>query len=306
MRETDLDTSSLPVYAALASGVRLRMLQILASEPANQRQLAERLGISSAMAGQHLTKLERAGLVTVERVLTVRGAEKRVGLRESSLRADLTRPLVSPPRTAEVSVPIGHYVDFTVTPPCGLATAGGMIGELDDPRYFFDPQRVDAGILWLTEGRITYRVPVFHPDGTTPEAVVVSMEIGAEAPGFAMEWPSTIHLRLNGRWVGTFDVPGDFGDRPGRLAPAYWQAMRVNQYGVRRVLRVGAGGTTVDGGAVSDVALGDIGLTGDFLTLELACESRQGSGGGLTLYGREFGDAPQDIVVRYEGGETPG
>lgn len=301
MRDLDLDPIHAHVYAALGSPVRLSILSHLVSGPANQKQLSDRLGLTSAMVGLHLDKLEAAGLVRLERVLTKQGAEKHASLCESALRVDLTKPAAADPEVRELSVPVGHYVDFAVSSPCGLATSERIIGVVDDPRYFLDSQRVDAGILWFVNGAITYRFPVFHPHDLPIHALTISFEAGSEARGFAMDWPSRISIRLNGIDVGAFVLPGDFADRPGRLSPPYWRIKTMNQYGVLKTLRVDGTGTSVDGVLRSGVGLPTIFAQGqDFLLFELSCQDPLTPTGGLTLYGKDFGDHPQDIHIRYE------
>ena len=42
-------------------------------------------------------------------------------------------------------MPIGAYTRFDVTPTCGLASEDGLIGYLDDPVSFYEPDRVRPG-----------------------------------------------------------------------------------------------------------------------------------------------------------------
>lgn len=59
----DLTEDSLPVYEALSSAVRLRMLQLLAVQPMNVKELAGAVKLSSAIMTMHVRKLETAGLI---------------------------------------------------------------------------------------------------------------------------------------------------------------------------------------------------------------------------------------------------
>lgn len=58
-------------------------------------------------------------------------------------------------------MPIGHYTDYDLKPTCGLATEKEFIGRVDEPKYFMDPKRMDAEILWFTEGFIQYNIANF-------------------------------------------------------------------------------------------------------------------------------------------------
>ena len=58
----DLSEQSLPVYEALASPVRLRILQLLIKQPMNLKEIAQTLGLSGAIMSMHVKKLATAGL----------------------------------------------------------------------------------------------------------------------------------------------------------------------------------------------------------------------------------------------------
>ena len=57
----------LPVYEALSSSVRLKIINFLALQPMNIKQLAQQLGLSSAIVTMHVKKLEAASLIRCER-----------------------------------------------------------------------------------------------------------------------------------------------------------------------------------------------------------------------------------------------
>lgn len=89
---------------------------------------------------------------------------------------------------------MGHYTDLAASPTCGIATTEKLIGYYDDPRYFLDPQRVDAGILWFAKGYVEYKVPNYLFMDQTVQEIEISMEIGSEAPSVNEKWPSDISL----------------------------------------------------------------------------------------------------------------
>jgi predicted transcriptional regulator len=45
-----------------------------------------------------------------------------------------------------VAKPIGLYTSCEVTAPCGLGPADGIIGLLDVPGTFLNPDRMNAGL----------------------------------------------------------------------------------------------------------------------------------------------------------------
>ncbi|MFK0174964.1 ArsR/SmtB family transcription factor [Streptomyces xanthochromogenes] len=71
MTETD------PVLRALAHPVRLKMLNLMWPGPLSAAELARELGISHALASQHLRRLDAVGLVELAEERTRRGGRER-------------------------------------------------------------------------------------------------------------------------------------------------------------------------------------------------------------------------------------
>jgi len=198
--------------------------------------------------------------------------------------------------TAEI--PIGQYSSYKVQPTCGIATASSIIGEVDDSRYFDSPMRMNAGILWLANGYLEYRVPNYLKAGQNLCELQFSFEISSEAPGTNNQWPSDIVFSLNDKVLGIWTSPGDFGDTKGLYAPDWWPG-DWNQYGLLKLLSVTKEGTFIDGVKLSDVTVDDLAIDSrSELKLRLAVKERDGRAGGLTLFGRHFGNYNQDIVAR--------
>lgn len=124
------------------------------------------------------------------------------------------------------------------------------------------------------------------------------MEISSEAPGVCSIWPSDIHFYLNNVNVGRWTSPGDFGDSKGILTPSWWNP-HWNQYGLLKLLTINSFGTFIDGIKISDVTLEDLELNykSDIL-LKLAVPEETKHVGGLTIFGKNFGNYNQGISVR--------
>jgi len=299
------DSSWLPLYEALASPVRLAIIDLLASNSMNVKELAEALGLSSAIITMHIRKLEKADLVQTKMVRKEGGTHKMCTLAERSISIELPNPLNEGKKLHEVNVPVGHYTEFEVHPTCGLATVDKQIGQFDDPRFFLEPERMNAGILWFGKGYVEYKVPNYLLPGQQPTMLEIMLELGSEAPGFNDNWPSDIDFTLNKKSLGYWTSPGDYGDVRGRYTPRWWND-RVNQYGLLKVIRIQADGTFIDGQQMSDVSIDQIGLDRNFWTFRIAVRDDAVHVGGLTLYGKGFGNYNQDIVFRvyYEEGSS--
>jgi len=292
------DPEWLPVFEALASDVRLHIIRLLAEQSMNNKDLADRLGLSGAIVSMHVRKLQEAGLVKSAMVRKDGGTHKMNALAAPGVEVAFPQ---AGGRTArafhEVIVPIGHYNDHEVYPTCGLATTSKLIGQFDDPRYFHDPERVQAGILWFGRGYVEYTLPNYLLSSQRLDEIEISLELGSEAPGVNRDWPSDITFVLNGTELGEWTSPGDSGEGRGALNPSWWMDS-VNQYGYLKVLQVRESGTYLDGQRMSDVGLGELAVRRNSWTLRLEVKQDAAHVGGLTLYGAGFGNYNQEIVFR--------
>ena len=124
-------------------------------------------------------------------------------------------------------------------------------------------------------------------------------EIASEAPGTCGDWPSRIAFSLGGVEVGSWVSPGDYGDRRGLWNPPWWND-GLNQYGLRKTLRVDAAGAFMDGERIGAVTAADLPLRGGEALAYRMQVAADGHGGGLTLFGRGFGNYGRDIAVSVE------
>ncbi|HBQ64185.1 MAG TPA: transcriptional regulator [Clostridiales bacterium] len=290
------DPCHLPVYKALASRTRLRILKLLAEGDLNAGKIASRLGMSPAMATRHLDLLQQAGLISTRSLPCKGGIQRVCTLLPDILTLDLTLKPENPGRHRVISIPPGHYTDWEIRPPCGLATPQGILGRFDDPRVFEHPEHTKARILWFGSGYIQYRMHILTVKPEDLEAVEISMELGSEAPGVSSTWLSDIHFFLNGIPLGKWTCPGDFAAKRGRYSPAWWSG-GLCQYGILKVLRVDRKGTFLEGTPLSEVTLSDLHPGTPFWHFRLEVPWQAEHVGGINILGRGFGNYDQDIRV---------
>lgn len=284
----------LALFEALASEVRLEILGLLALREMNVKELAEALQLSSAIVTMHVRKLESGGLIETKMVRKDRGTHKMCSLRTSQIEITLPDQAGTARPAYEHTIPVGHFSECEVEPTCGLASLERIIGQYDDPRYFMEPERMHAKMLWLGKGYVEYRIPNYLLAGQLVEEIEITMELGSEAPGVNENWPSDIQFYLNGVHLGFWTSPGDYGTTHGRYTPAWWPT-GVNQYGLLKVLRIQRHATYMDGQQISGTGLEQIVAERNHWTLRLAVEASSAHVGGLTIYGEGFGNYNQDI-----------
>ncbi len=295
--KTNISEKWLPVFEALSSNVRIKIINLLARQPLNIKQLAEELGLSSAIVTMHVKKLETAAIIHCERKSINGSVQKLCFLDADTLEIQFPGKQSQERRFHEFSMPIGHYSDFNATPTCGIATPEKVIGEFDDPRYFLDPDRVKAGILWFTEGFIEYKVPNFLLSVQEPEELEISMELGSEAPGINNNWPSDITFFLNEQKIGQWTSPGDFGNTRGKFTPNWW-SLQVGQYGFYKAIRITREGSYIDGIKVSDISLSSLDIRQKYWSFRIAALPEAMNAGGVTLFGKGFGNYSRDIMFK--------
>jgi predicted transcriptional regulator len=294
--------SALPVLKALASETRMLILGLLSHNVLNVSELAQALNLPHSTVNFNLKQLEAAGLLHVEYEPGTRGSQKLCSKRFDEIQIKMPGVAVQADSTEriEISMPIGNYRHVEALPTCGLASDTKIIGMLDDPRSFFELEHLFAQILWFRQGYVEYAFPNNLPYGARATALELSMELCSEAPQFDPEWPSDITVWINRRELGTWTAPGDLGGTRARLTPAWWQ-LDQSTHGFLKRWRVSDDGTQIDGERLSDTSVESLALeASNHIAVRIGVKPDARHVGGLNLFGRKFGNYPQDILMRLE------
>lgn len=284
-------------FQCFSSENKLYIIELLRESPRNIMELAKILGVSSAIITRHISALERAGIVKSELVPAKRGQQKICRIAKEQIVLDFSKSHIREENTMEMVLPIGKYSGFYVEPTCGLASTRKYIGIVDDPRYFSNPEASEAGMIWLESGYLEYTLPSYlfdYPDKIS--AITISMEICSEYPKFKNEHPSDIVFSLNGVKLGIWTSPGSFGDKKGLYTPSWFTC--GTEYGLLKYLRIDEEGTYIDGLKISDVKIKGLDLSNKTnQVLRIASPKDVENPGGITLFGKGFGNHNQDINI---------
>ncbi len=287
----------LMVFRALANPTRLAILELLGAGSLPLGRIAREMGIPPSTAAMHVAVLEKAALIRTDMTPASRGLQKMCTRKYDEIAIQIPRQDSAVHARSEISMPVGAYSDFEVEPTCGLAGEHGLIGYIDDPASFYEPEHTTAQLIWFRRGYVEYRFPNRVPATARVSAVQFSAELCSEAPLHDDDYPSDISLRVNGVDVGTWTSPGDFGGERGRLTPDWWE-VGDSQYGLLKRWRISAEGTSLDGVRFSGVTLDDLRLSPrEPIRVVLAVERDAPHVGGMNLFGRQFGNYPQDLVL---------
>lgn len=293
---TSLD-DGLELFKALGSDIRIQILKILLeNNQMSMNQLANELNISNGALTGHIKKLEECGLISTSNDSSGHGNQKLCSLIQDRILVEIEKP-IDLSNVYNTSIKVGQFSSHNVYPTCGMATSSFVIGELDDVRYFDHPDRFNADIMWFTKGYVEYVIPNLIPRNQKITQLSLSVEISSEAPGIDNNWPSDISFYINDTLVGTWTSPGDYGDVRGMFTPEWWP-QNWNQYGLLKLLVINHKGTFIDGLKISDVTTSELNL--DYtstIRFRIAVEEDSAHVGGLTIFGKSFGNYDQDIVV---------
>ena len=293
---TSLD-DGLETFKALGSDTRIQILNILLeNEQMSMNQLATELNISNGALTGHIKKLEECGLINISNESAGHGNQKMCSVTQDRIIVDIKKP-IDYNNVFETEIKVGQFSRHQVWPTCGIATSESVIGEFDDIRYFNHPDRFTANILWFTKGYVEYTIPNLIPSNQRITQLSISAELSSEAPGIDNNWPSDISFYINDTKIGMWTSPGDFGDVHGMFTPQWWP-QNWNQYGLLKLLVINDYGTYIDGLKISDVSTLSLHLDyNSDIRLRLAVENDSEHVGGITLYGKSFGNYDQDIRV---------
>lgn len=286
------------VTKALGSETRLEILRFLSAHTCSVLEIAEALNLPPSTATLHINVLEKAGLIETDLQPATRGLQKVCARLYDRIVIQLPADVMREETAVEVSMPIGAFSDVKIHATCGLLGELGIIGHLDDPGAFYEPERIHAQLIWFRRGYVEYRFPNRLPPNVLLDDIEVSFEVCSEAPLHHADWPSDITVWIGNVEIGSWTSPADFGGERGALTPSWWNVQN-SQFGLLKVWKVTHNGSYVDGMQISKVSLPQLALKpGEPIPVRIGIKDDAENIGGMNLFGGKFGNYPQDIVLR--------
>lgn len=287
------------IMKALSTQSRVDIMELLNDSEMNLNEISKKLNMPAPSVTVNILKLEEAGLIEAEYISGERGSQKICRRNFDNLFIEFPgSKITSDNHYIEMSMPIGNYKDFDVSPPCGIASENGIIGLLDDVQAFLEPEHVYAKLIWFKEGYLRYRFPNNIPANANAKNLVLSMEICSEYPKYNEDWPSDITVWINDVEIGTWTSPGDMGDTRGKLNPEWWNSDQT-QYGFFKIWTVNKKGSYIDGKSISDCIIEDLKIDDNkFIDFKIGIKDDVRNIGGINLFGSTFGNYDQDLVLR--------
>jgi predicted transcriptional regulator len=302
--------SATALFRVLSSETRVLILSLVSHNAMNVAELTAALNLPHSTVSLNIKQLAQAGLLQVEYIPGTHGTQKLVSKRYDEVLVKLPGVAVeTSANVAEIRMPIGNYRHVEAVANCGIASDRRYIGMIDDPRSFFEPDHVFAQILWFRSGFVEYAFPNNVPFGSRLTRLELSAEICSEAPSYDLDWPSDITLWIDDLEIGTWTSPADFGGVAARLTPPWWNIDQTT-YGLLKSWSVTAQGSFIDGERLSGVDVSQLDTPGrTHFRVRLGVKADAVNVGGLNLFGRNFGNHPQDLLMRlhygFPSGERP-
>lgn len=283
---------------SLASEVRLKILELLRQGEKNVNEITQEIGLPQSTIATNIMILEDARLIETKNVKAQKGTQKICSAVYDEFIVEFTEPKQADD-SIEVEMPIGLFIEYKVSPPCGMCSTEKIIGFLDSAASFLEPERVKAGLLWFEKGYIVYQFPNNALYQNKPvRRLEVTAELSSEAPGTNPQWRSDITMWINGVEIGTWMSPGDYGDKRGVFTPQWWK-LEGSQYGLKKVWGVTENGSSIDGVPVSGVTLSDLNLPDHHsIKVKIGIKDDAQNVGGMNIFGRGFGNYDENIILR--------
>ena len=288
----------LAIAKALDSPEKIAVMQAIALRPINVWELARATGIPRTTVSRYVEDLARAQLIFLNYRPGKKGHTKvcnKTALNVEFLFEDLM--IQNNPLTHFLEMPIGMYFDFKVGGTCGMLGINGAIGDMDDPSVFYDPKRMEAECIWFNSGFLSYNFP-YKKSVNSLDSLEFSFEICSETGYYNDNWPSDITVFVNDVEILTFTSPGDFGGRRGKYTPEYWPVIST-QFGLLKHILITENGISLDNTFLKkSPALSELKIdSSNHINLKIGIKEDAVHIGGINLFGKNFGDYPQAIIM---------
>lgn len=285
---------------ALSSPDRLKVLTLLQYQPLNLLEISKALDMPISSVSKHVDALAEAQLIFVNYQPGPKGHVKICSKMVMSATVKFDDPLYPETEGKEFSIemPLGQFTGCEITAPCGMTGQKAAIETFDNPSVFFSPERKNAELLWFDHGFITYHFPNNFPNNKEFSEISFSFEACSEAVYHRSNWPSDITLFINGVEIATYTSPGDYGGRRGKYTPDHWPVIST-QFGQLKRFTVNTSGVYDNNVLVNrGVCFDDLKLNDHpYIVFSIGVKPDAVHRGGINLFGKNFGDFPQSIIM---------
>ena len=285
---------------ALSSPERIKILQALQHKICSLSEISREIQLPFSSVSRHIDVLEEADLIQVRYQPSRKGHSKYCALKTLHFEVFLENIVEYENAFPEILIemPIGMYSHSEVSAPCGILGTNGPIVDFDIPELLYLPERIGAECIWFNDGYISYNFPISPLQQIEATELSFSFELCSEAPYYNNKWPSDITISVNKTELLTYTSPGDFGGRRGKYTPNFWP-ITSTQFGLLKKVTINKQGVYLDDNLINkDVTFDSLHLLeNNCIEFTLAIKKDAIHKGGINLFGANFGDYPQHIIL---------
>lgn len=289
------------VCYALSNSTRLQILSQLQQGNKTIPQLAQDNNLAITSVVYHTEILANAGLIDISLTPSQKGDVRTCYKVLKELNLNIAKPHLTTIATKQIkySCGVGSFIDCSTDFDCSFATTEQVFINRWDS--VFKNERYSAGLIWANKGFLKYAFPNDFAKNNNCTELEISFEICSEAINYDNNFRSDVTFWINDIELCTYTCPGDFGDRQGILNPDWWHKQdSPTQYGELKTIIINSNGVFLNGELVNKkVTLNTLNLDkSNRLTFTLGNKPGTLNEGGFNLFGKTFGDYPQDIVLK--------
>lgn len=290
----------LELARALSSPQRLEILSLLNTTSMTVKEIADYLKYPLSSTLLNINILEACELIKVKETYTKLGKSKLCDRNCDAISFNIFKETLHVDHKITTVIPIGNYCSYDIPYGigCGIATKEHTIGTDNDTNVFFHEERFKAGYIWFTEGFLSYKV-INTSLPSKLSRISLSFEVCSEAPFYRNDWKSDITVFICDQEIGTWTSLGDYGGRRGKNNPRWWSDA-LTQFGVLTNWEITKDGTYVNGNKISNVTIKNINIKEKpYVPIKIGVKKDAKYCGGMSLFGKSFGDYDQDIVLTF-------
>lgn len=284
---------------ALGNVQRLKIIQSIIDGPKSITELSNELNIPTSNIMFHVRILEDVKLVK----FTITNRTTFISMLTNNVVFKLNDlfELTETPKTTEYNYEIllGNYLDI-------ISNGTKFIIAMSENEKLninfqnrFSSDRFKIQLLTVTHSILVYPLQPIKQDENLKQ-IHISLEMCSEAPFYRNDFASDVEFYIDDICICSHRLEGDFGGRKGILNPS-WYPISNTQYGELIYIVISELGVTINGKLVNTkININNIDLNEDKIhTFKFGNSDKKGIKGGMNIFGKAFGDHPQNIKIKY-------
>lgn len=283
---------------ALGNKDCLKIFQIISEQPLSMSEISKLTDIPISSVSNHIDTLNAADLIHVYYQPSLKGHVKICNNKTTRVSLGfLVKSSKEITKKTTYEMGVGMFTDCMVSAPCGMANLTENFVH-DSPNKFFTPKKSEAELLWFSSGFVTYKFPNEIKNSETIKSLNFSLELCSETMYYRDKYPSDITFFVNDIELFTWTSPGDFGGRRGKYTPKNWP-LTSTQFGLLKSFKIDSKGVTLDNILVNpNVNINDLNIkNNNVITLTIKIKEDAIHKGGINIFGKNFGDYNQSIIL---------